>query len=250
MATPQRIQYHGQTYVRLKTAASAEQAARAYYDLHVKQRAEGRSKTFDQIARKYGERIADSLRLQVLQQDLKDSYGYAAMSSSAAMAVAEHRSKLQQEIAALEKKLAQKTAATIGPRGGKIIGKTRSGKPIYAPSHEHLHSIHRKRWQKQRGSGYVTPRPKIAKRDAEQYAQGFTKEDHLDAAELHAQQASRAFRTAIRTERKGRADLASGAYLRSSAHRGLADYHGRMARKDEPRSHHKHKSWYPFRGYE
>lgn len=57
--------------------------------------------------------------------------------------------KILAEIQALERKLAIK-----GPRGGEIIGKTKSGKPIY-DSHDH-------------------PSHK-----------NFTKQDHQDAADLH-----------------------------------------------------------------
>jgi hypothetical protein len=59
--------------------------------------------------------------------------------------------KIMAEIRALERKLAE-----TGPRGGKIIGKTKSGKPIY-DSHDH---------------------PAHA---------GYSKQDHKDAADAHSQ---------------------------------------------------------------
>lgn len=114
MATPQRIKYHGQTYVRLKTAASAEQAAQ----------------------------------------------------------------------------LAQKTAATVGPRGGKIIGKTKSGKPIYEPS-EKLHKVFTK--DEIAGDPWGTVDhlgPPGTTRQVLAQHPDYTLQDHHDAAVLHEQAAS------------------------------------------------------------
>lgn len=67
-----------------------------------------------------------------------------------------------------------------GSRGGKILGHTRSGKPIYAHDHEIYSAIHAKSPDGSI-SGNTARSPEAAKKTHPTY----TTEDHKDAARLH-----------------------------------------------------------------
>ena len=78
--------------------------------------------------------------------------------------------KVLAEIQTLE----QKIAAETGPRGGKIIGKTKSGKPIYDTAN---HSAHK----------------------------DFSKEDHADAQAAHEKLADKAHKEVQKAKDAGHA---------------------------------------------
>lgn len=72
---------------------------------------------------------------------------------------------------------------SAGERGGHVIGTTRSGKPIYASHHSSNRSVIE---ASEEDNGHVRP-------SAAMHAHPkFNSHDHLDAAEAHASEASRA----------------------------------------------------------
>lgn len=100
-----------------------------------------------------------------------------------------------------------------GSRGGKIIGHTKSGKPIYEPAIPHAEVI--KKRKKQMSQGLQLEPVK----QAHEY-EGYSKEDHKDAAEAHARIARQSINHRFGTATKV-----------SQHHRDAESFHEKMAKE-------------------
>lgn len=112
-----------------------------------------------------------------------------------------------------------KLAVTVGPRGGKIIGKTKSGKPIYAPSQDIV----------ARGA-HVVP-TELSQAHMAQHAD-FTAADHHDAAALHTRHEARHRARAMKHLGQDHKDSIQRGYRhmdRASAHSHVAYLHQQKA---------------------
>ena len=130
-----------------------------------------------------------------------------------------------------------------GTRGGKVIGHTKSGKPIYAASHEHYHDMHHIS-----GNQWEADWHKDAIKESGQKLRSrmpdFNASDHHDASIAHAQAGSDLMATYTRGKKSrtaaGRHAVGGLEYDAwkhedaAQAHQSAAQHHGDPSHGDTP----------------
>ena len=191
MATPKTISYHGHTYVLAAAQSPHRRCPKGQHWSAKEQKCLPFTALHKHIMRqlKKAPTSADDLAWSAPTADPKTHKEILPRHVDRALRELKHSGHVQLDKSGddLKWKLA---AVTLGPRGGKIIGKTKSGKPIYEPS-EQLHKVFTK--DEIAGDPWGTVDhlgpPGTTKQVLAQHPD-YTLQDHYDAAQHYEQTAA------------------------------------------------------------